>query len=105
MKKIIYMTGILLSVWSYGQQEKGVPLSGEFDGTRCNYSHGMCSVSQDTSGKAAEETKLSAKKISDNSFQLVVNRANLDPGEESRIVGKPFSSLDRTAPPKFVVEE
>ena len=105
MKKILYITGILVSVLGYGQQEKGVPLSGNFGGTRCNGSVGLCEVSQNPNGKAGSQTKLSAVKISDNSFQLVVNRVNLEPGEELRIVGKAFSSLDRAAPPKFLMEE
>ena len=105
MKKTLYITGILLSVTTYGQQKKIVPLSGEFGGTRCNGSVGMCNVSQNPSGKINENTKLSAIKINESSFRLVVYRKNLDSDEESRIVGTPFSSLDPSAPPKFIVEE
>jgi len=105
MKKTLYITGILLSVMVYGQQEKIVPLSGGFGGIRCNGSVGLCNVSQNPGGKVGEATKLSAVKINETSFQLIVYRKNLDSGEELRIVGTPFSSLDSSSPPKFIVEE
>lgn len=100
MKKLIYTLGMLVSIFSWAQE---VPISGNFGGTRCNGSVGLCSVSP--FGKAGETPKLYAKKLNDQSFQLIVDRKNMSAEEELKIVGQSFSSLDQSSPPAFVIEE
>jgi len=104
MKKIIYALGILVSSFIWGQQ-KQIPLSGDFGGTRCNGSIGLCSVTHSSENKNPQESKMTAKIINDSSFQLIINLNQINSDEESKIVGSTFSELNKAAPPDFIVEE
>ncbi len=101
MKNTISTLAILLSTITFAQQE--VPLSGNFGGTRCNGSVGLCNIGQNPTGKS--QGKLFAQKQNDNSFQLIILRSKLSDQEELSIIGKPISSLNQKKPPLFIVEE
>lgn len=104
MKKKLFTLGILISTFVPGQL-KEIPLSGEFGGTRCNNSIGLCSVVQNSESKNPQESKMVATKLSDTSFQLIIYLNRIEQKEESKIIGQNFSKLNQSEPPDFVMEE
>lgn len=104
MKKIFYILAILVSTFVWGQQ-KQVPLGGDFGGTRCNGSIGLCSVTHGSDNKNPQESKMVAEKINNTSFLLIVNRSKINAEEEFKIIGANLSGLEKGNSLEFIVEE
>lgn len=105
MKFIITITSLLISIVSFSQNN-GKATQGEFNGTRCAGSIGICYVTPpDLNNKSTTMKNYTTYKLSSNSLiiELDTNALNID--DQKKFFGKEYSKITSNETLVFVQDD